>query len=257
MKLVLSVGLKGGVGKTTVAVGVALALSRAGKKVGLLDLDYRTPNVLEALNGGTPILTQTFMGDILIPPEIRGIKVFSMSFIWPEGKSVMVRDEDAMQDVLNLLTPGVLAWGDMDYLVVDTPPTSTGVVQVALDAVGVAGAMMVTHASTFARADTLRTIDLFREKGVPVLGMVCNQVGLHDLGEHDMQAVAVRFGLPFFVAVPHCSQPAALLPFFDQIAHLVETVTPVQLQPEEIRSEAWTKLLSLTQTLSESPRPGS
>ena len=249
MKLLLVVGLKGGVGKTTLSAGIARSMAQLGERVGILDLDYRTPNLLEAFDTSAE-LDHSYEGNLLIPPTVDGVKLFSMSYIWPPGKSVQVVDSDAMDDVLHLLTSGVLAWGNLDYLVVDTPPTSTGVVQVALEAEGVEGAVVVTHASTFSRADTLRTLDLFREKGVPVFGLIANQVGMHNLEEGDMEEIARAFNLPFFLAVPHLRKGESLHPYSDRIVRLVTSVEPVRLELPDLEGPAWQSLKSLTRMLS-------
>lgn len=249
MHLLLVVGLKGGVGKTTVATGIARSLAREGDQVGILDLDYRTPNVLEAFKAPSDLLDHSYENNTLIPPTVDGVKLFSMSYIWPEGKSVQVSDEAAMEDVLHLLESDVLAWGELDYLVIDTPPTSTGVVQVALEARNVIGALVVSHASTFSKSDTLRTFDLFREKGVPLFGLVANQVGMHDLDESHMEDLARAFNLPFFIAIPHLRQPDELEVYFDRIIRAVKEVTPIRLELPDYEGEAWEKLQSLTRLL--------
>jgi len=251
MKLILVAGLKGGVGKTTVSTGLAKAMARMGLKVGVLDLDYRTPNVLEAFGASTEI-THDYETNTLNPPLVDGVKLFSMSYIWPPGKSVQVSDEDAMKDVEHLLTTKVLNWGDLDYLVVDTPPTSVGVVEAAVDAPDLAGALIVSHASIFARADTMRTIDLFREKEVPILGLICNQVGIHDLTAEDMKAVADAVSLPYFFAIPQipATDQTAFEAKFDQIAAILGDIEPVTLTVESLEDDAWNQLKLVANLLS-------
>ena len=255
-KLVLSVGLKGGVGKTTVAINTARALKRRGHSVGILDLDYRTPNVPVAMNDDYSELDHSFDGDMLVPPLIEGIKVMSMQYIWPAHKCVQVEDADAMDDVLNLLTPGVIDWGELDYLVLDTPPTSTGVVRVALEATNVQGALIVTHASRVSRMDTIRTIDLFAEKQVPIIGLICNQSidvngeFRYDLSIQDIIEVAERYGIKYLETIPHSR--GDLKPFFDVIADAVVLGKTTTLKIPEVRQEAWSKLMLLSKRLSAS-----
>lgn len=246
MKTVLVCGLKGGVGKTHTTIQTAFALRRLGAEVGILDLDYRTPNVPVALDGGAARLDHSFDGDVLIPAESQGLKVMSMAYVWPDWKCVEVSDNDAMDDVRNLLTPGVINWGALDYLVVDTPPTSTGVVEVAFQAPGLIGALVVTHASVVSRMDTVRTLDMFREKQVPVFGMVCNQAGLHDLDASDMKAVAVNAGLNFFVSVPHTRRSEVLVPLFDRVAGAIVAAGPVLLEQKQLEDRQWKALVSLS-----------
>jgi len=255
MRIVLSIGLKGGVGKTTIAAGMARALQRCGYRVGVLDLDYRTPNIPLALDGGVATLNHTYDGDILIPADIDGLKVMSMAYIWPDWKCVLVEDAEAMEDVVHLMTPGIIEWGELDYLIIDTPPTSVGVCRVALETEDVQGAMIITHSSTFSRMDTIRTLDLFAEKGVPVIGVVCNQsidfAGIlrYDLTPFDIQKVADDYSIPSFYNLPHSLNPLDLQQHFDKIAKIVINTVPVILTIKEPSENAWTKLQQLTRKL--------
>jgi ATP-binding protein involved in chromosome partitioning len=251
MKIILVTGLKGGVGKTTTSIETARALTRRGYKVGILDLDYRTPNVPIAMDNGVAQLGHTFDGDVLLPPEIEGIRVMSMAYVWPEWKCVQVSDEDAMDDVLHLLSPDVVDWGPIDYLICDTPPTSTGVVQIALEAEDVVGSLIVSHASRVSRMDTVRTIDLFREKEVPIVGLVCNQAGLHDLDSEDIRVVAEQSGIPFFISVPHVGRNDGTLDaYFDQIGEALLNTAPITLKVKEVEDTKWRALLEMFKKLS-------
>lgn len=256
MRLVVVCSLKGGVGKTTISIGVAKALRDKGYKVGILDLDYRTPNIPIAIDNGVAHLDHTYEGDVLIPPTIEGIRVMSMAYIWPDWKCVQVEDADAMEDVLHLLTPGIIDWSDIDYLVLDTPPTSTGVVRVALESKGIVGAIVVTHSSRVSRMDAIRTIDLFAEKEVPIVGLVCNQSeGLdgelrYDLSPQDIEQVAHDYGIPYLGSIPHSRDD--LSSYFSQIADAILTNSPVIIRIKEQSKEPWKKLLSLTKFLAES-----
>lgn len=260
MKLVLSVGLKGGVGKTTTAIEISRALVRRGIPPGILDLDYRTPNVPIAIGDVTTKPDHTFDGDIMFPTTIDGIRVFSMSYIWPPSKCVTVSDADAMEDVLHMLEPGILAWGDIEYLIVDTPPTSVGVVDVALQAEDVKGAVIVTHASKVALADTLRTINLFAEKEVPIIGMLCNQSESaegelrYDMAPADVQHVAEDAGIPYLGSVPHTRERALIETAYDAVTDRVLSGESVTLEIKEVGDEQWRRLTSLTRKLSGSIR---
>lgn len=262
MQLILSIGLKGGVGKTTVAVGMARALAEDGDRVGILDLDYRTPNVPLAMDGGVARLEHSYDEDSLIPPEIDGIKVMSMAYIWPDYKCVQVEDADAMEDVVHLLKPGIIDWGPLDYLVLDMPPTSVGVCRAALEAENLKGAVIVTHASSFSRMDTVRTLDLFAEQEVPVIGLVCNQswfwqdgiaVNRYDLDETDITEVAERYGLPLLASIPHSQDHEELKSHFKTLVSKLRDITPVTLKIDQPQEGAWKSLLVLTNKL----RPGS
>lgn len=252
MKTILSASVKGGVGKTTVAVGIAQALQRKGFKVGVLDLDYRAPCVPIVLNIEDATLGRT-EGDAMVPVQVGGLHVFSMAFIWPASKCVQVEDNDATDDVRQLLTRGVIAWPDLDFLILDTPPTSSGIVRVALEAAEAAGAVLVSHPSRVSRADTVRTLDLFSEKQVPVFGLVSNQ-GVDergqprfDLQDQDIKDLAARYNIPWCFCIPHTKD---LNPHFDGLAERILTTTPVLLaKPNEPKGAAWDKLIAIAQKL--------
>lgn len=249
MKKVLVACLKGGVGKTSTSIGLARALNSQGKKVGILDLDYRTPNVPVAMDDGVARLSHKYEGDVLIPPEIEGIKVMSMAYIWPEDKCVLVEDSSAMDDVLHLLTPGIIDWGEVEYLIIDTPPTSVGVVKVAMEVEELVGAVVVTHASKVARMDAKRTLDLFKEKRVPIIGIVCNQsegedgTPRYDLSVRDIQVMAEEYRVRFLASIPHVNGDRS--GYYDIVARAVLDGKVVRLERKEPRGAVWTKLMSI------------
>ena len=253
-RTILSASVKGGVGKTTVAVGIAQALQRKGFKVGILDLDYRQPCVAIVLNIEHGVLSRT-EGDALVPVQVDGLHVFSMAFIWPASKCVQVEDDAATEDVRQLLTPGVIAWPELDFLVLDTPPTSSGIVRIALEDSEAAGAVLVSHPSRVSRAALLRTLDLFAEKQVPIYALVSNQgqdqMGnfRYDLVDGDILDVAVRYQIPTRFTIPHTQN---LAPYFDQLVNLILKTPPVLLaKPKEPEGVAWEKIITLAQKLTE------
>lgn len=255
MKTIISASVKGGVGKTTVAVGIAQALQRKGLRVGILDLDYRGPCVPIVLNAEDAVLGRT-EGDAMVPVNVDGLHLFSMAFIWPASKCVQVEDNDATDDVRQLLTPGVIAWPDLDFLVLDTPPTSSGIVCVALEAAGAAGAVIVSQPSRVSRADTIRTLDLFAEKQVPVFALVSNQGtdeegrNLYDLQDRDIADLARTYQVPSFCAIPHTLY---LEPHFDRLVNLILETPPVLLaKPQEPKGAAWDKIIAIAQKLTAS-----
>lgn len=252
MKTILSASVKGGVGKTTVAVGLAQALKRSGHRVGILDLDYRAPCVPIVLNAETAHTGRT-ESDGIVPASVDGLWVFSMAFLWPPAKCVQVEDSDATQDVAQLLAPGIIVWPELDFLVCDTPPTSSGIVSVALEASGAAGAVVISHPSRVSRADTLRTLDLFSEKQVPIYALVSNQ-GVDDEGrqrydllDSDIKLLAEQYGVPLFASIPHTQD---LEPHFDRLAAALLQTTPITLAPpREPKGAGWERLIQLSKTL--------
>lgn len=256
MRTILSASVKGGVGKTTVAVGLAQALQRQGFRVGILDLDYRAPCVPIVLNIEDAVLGRTD-SDGMVPAQVDGLHVFSMAFIWPPSKCVQVEDNDATDDVRQLLRPGVIAWPALDFLVVDTPPTSSGIVRVALEIAEAAGAVIVSHPSRVSRADTLRTLDLFAEKQVPVYGIVSNQgVDEHgeqrfDLSDQEIMDLAASYNIPWCFCIPHTR---TLDSHFDGLVFSILRTQPVLLaKSKEPIGAAWDRLMAIAQKLTEPP----
>jgi ATP-binding protein involved in chromosome partitioning len=161
---------KGGVGKTTVAVNLALALAKLGHQVGLLDADVYGPNVPIML--GTRQEPQATQDKRIIPVEVQGIKMISMGLLSPGDKPMIWRGP-MLHSVITQFLRSVL-WGELDYLIIDLPP-GTGDVQLTLiQTVAVTGAVVVTTPSTVALADVRKAIEMFRQVNVEVLGVVEN-----------------------------------------------------------------------------------
>jgi ATP-binding protein involved in chromosome partitioning len=161
---------KGGVGKTTVAVNLALALSKLGNKVGLMDADVYGPNVPIMLGTtAEPVATQDRR---IHPVETQGLKMISMGLLSPGDKPMIWRGP-MLHSVITQFLRSVI-WGELDYLIIDLPP-GTGDVQLTLiQTVAVTGAVVVTTPSTVALADVRKAIEMFRQVKVEVLGVVEN-----------------------------------------------------------------------------------
>jgi ATP-binding protein involved in chromosome partitioning len=193
---------KGGVGKTTVAVNLALALKKLGASVGILDADVYGPNVPIML--GTTEQPRALDERTIIPVHAHGVKVISMGLLNPGDKPLIWRGpmlHSVMQQFLRSVR-----WGQLDYLIVDLPP-GTGDVQLSLiQSVVLTGAVIVTTPSIVALADVRKAVEMFRQVNVEILGVVenmsyfacphCN--GRIDVFGHGEGAkMAQTFGVPF------------------------------------------------------------
>ena len=170
VKNLIAVGSgKGGVGKTTVAVNLAIALARLGHKTGLLDADVYGPNV--PLMMGTN-QTPAAIGERIQPLENYGVKLMSMGFLSPGDKPLVWRGP-MLHSVIQQFLRGV-DWGELDYLVIDLPP-GTGDVQLSLiQTAPVTGAVVVTTPSDVSLEDARKAVRMFEQVKVPILGMVEN-----------------------------------------------------------------------------------
>jgi ATP-binding protein involved in chromosome partitioning len=170
VKNLIAVGSgKGGVGKTTVAVNLAIALARLGHKTGLLDADVYGPNV--PLMMGTN-QTPAAIGERIQPLQNFGVKLMSMGFLSPGDKPLVWRGP-MLHSVIQQFLRGV-DWGDLDYLVIDLPP-GTGDVQLSLiQTAPVTGAVVVTTPSDVSLEDARKAVRMFEQVKVPILGIVEN-----------------------------------------------------------------------------------
>ena len=193
---------KGGVGKTTVAVNLAIALKKMGASVGLLDADVYGPNVPVML--GTTEQPKMLDEKTIIPVQAYGVKMISMGLLNPGDKPLVWRGpmlHSVMQQFLRNVR-----WGQLDYLIADLPP-GTGDVQLSLiQTVAVSGAVVVTTPSVVALADVRKAVEMFRQVHVDVLGVVenmsyfgCPHCGgkIDVFGHGEGERMAKEFGVPF------------------------------------------------------------
>lgn len=188
---------KGGVGKSTVAVNVAVALAHTGAAVGLLDADIYGPNTPMML-GVKYRPVQNEQGK-LAPPKAHGVTVYSMGFHVKDEQPIIWRGpmlDKAIRQFLN-----DVAWGDLDYLIVDMPP-GTGDAQLTVSqAFTLAGGVIVTLPQAVSQADARRGLEGFRQMEVPILGVVENMSG-DVFGRGGGRALAEAAGVPFIGEIP-------------------------------------------------------
>jgi ATP-binding protein involved in chromosome partitioning len=198
---------KGGVGKSTVATNLALALARRGMRVGLMDADIYGPS-LPIMMGADQQPTITADRKI-VPLEKDGLKLMSIGFLVPPDRAMIWRGPMVMAAVTQFL--GDVLWGELDVLVVDLPP-GTGDAQLTLvQKVPLSGVVIVTTPQDVALLDVVRGIQMFEETRAPVIGVVENMSGFvcshcgHEtpiFGKGGGKRTSDRYGVPFLGAVP-------------------------------------------------------
>jgi len=161
---------KGGVGKTTVAVNLAIALSRLGQRVGLIDADIYGPNV--PLMMGSSQQPAVGPGNIIIPNLTHGIKTISIGYISPGDKPLVMRGPMLHQIIRQFLQQ--VDWGELDYLIIDLPPGTGDVVISLVQTVPLTGAVVVSTPSDVSLQDARKALEMFAQVNVPVLGIVEN-----------------------------------------------------------------------------------
>ena len=196
---------KGGVGKSTVSANLAVALARAGKKVGLIDADVYGPSQPTLLGTHEK---PTADNEKLIPVEAHGIRFLSLGQLVSPGHALAWRGPMATGALANLLDA---EWGDAELLVVDLPP-GTGDVQLSLiQRSRPAGAVIVSTPQDLSLIDARRAVDLFNKTSVPVLGIIenmavyiCPHCGepSHPFGSRGAEHAAAEMGVPFLGRLP-------------------------------------------------------
>jgi len=205
---VLAVGAgKGGVGKSTTSVNLAVALSRKGAKVGLMDADVYGPNIPQML--GVTDKPEVSQDQKILPPEAYGIKVISMGMLVARDQAVIWRGPMLHGAVRQFMFDVV--WGELDYLVVDLPPGTGDVALSMAQLISMAGAVVVTTPQDVSVSDVRKAVGMFRQLSTPVLGVVENmsyfvcghcQERTDIFGHGGGRRMAEEFKVPFLGEVP-------------------------------------------------------
>jgi ATP-binding protein involved in chromosome partitioning len=198
---------KGGVGKSTTSVNLAIALARRGARVGLMDADVYGPNIPQML--GVTAAPEPTGEKSMLPPEAHGIKVISMGMLVPPDQPIIWRGPMLHSAVQQFMRD--VAWGELDYLVVDLPP-GTGDVSLSMaQSVPVAGAVVVTTPQGVSVADVRKAVGMYRQLNIPILGVIENmshfvcphcQETTDIFGTGGGEAMAKDMGIPFLGRVP-------------------------------------------------------
>jgi ATP-binding protein involved in chromosome partitioning len=207
VKNIVAVGAgKGGVGKTTVAVNLALALAKCGSKVGLIDGDIYGPNVPIMLGLKTQLMTD---GQKIVPAEKYGLQVISMGFLTADDAPIIWRGpmlHGALQQFFR-----EVRWTNLDYLIIDMPPGTGDVALTLSQSVPTAGAIVVTTPQQVSLADTRRAVAMYKKLNIPPLGLIenmsyftCPDCGHESdiFGRGGGETLAAELGVPFLGRIP-------------------------------------------------------
>lgn len=205
---------KGGVGKSTVTSNLAVALARAGARVGLIDADIYGPSIPVMFNceQEQPEVKQENGKNIILPLEQYGVKLISIGFLTPPDSAVVWRGPMASSALRQFISD--TAWGELDYLLIDLPPGTSDIHLTLVQTVPVTGAVIVTTPQKVALADAIKGVAMFRQPqiNVPVLGVVENMAYFTPeelpgnkyfiFGKEGGQKLADKFGIPLLGQIP-------------------------------------------------------
>jgi len=233
---------KGGVGKTTIAVNLALALARSGAKTGLLDADVYGPSVPLML--GAEEAPQVLNNKIQ-PPIVEGIKVISMGFFYEQSQQAGIYRGPIVSGIVKQFLTDV-QWGSLDYLIIDLPPGTGDAPLTMAQTIPVTGIIIVTTPQDVAMNVAVKALGMFSKLNVPIVGVIENMSYLqcphcseriNIFGEGGGQKISEKFDIPFLGEIP----------LFPQIMEGSDKGKPVIISdPNSIQAIALRKMASIT-----------
>ncbi len=232
---------KGGVGKTTVSVNLALALANSGAKVGLLDADIYGPSVplMLGLKASPEVVNNKIQ-----PPEVEGVKVISMGFFYEQSQQAGIYRGPIVSGIVKQFLTDV-SWGELDYLIIDLPPGTGDAPLTIAQTIPITGILIVTTPQDVAMNVAVKAIGMFNKLNVPIVGVIenmsylqcphCNEQ-ISVFGKGGGKKISEDFGLPFI----------GELPLHPGIRESSDIGKPTVIsEPESVQSHAFTKAAKL------------
>ena len=232
---------KGGVGKTTVSVNLALALANTGAKVGLLDADIYGPSVplMLGLKASPEVVNNKIQ-----PPEVEGVKVISMGFFYEQSQQAGIYRGPIVSGIVKQFLTDV-SWGELDYLIIDLPPGTGDAPLTIAQTIPITGILIVTTPQDVAMNVAVKAIGMFNKLNVPIVGVIenmsylqcphCNEQ-ISVFGKGGGKKISEDFGLPFI----------GELPLHPGIRESSDIGKPTVIsEPESVQSHAFTKAAKL------------
>lgn len=242
---ILVLSLKGGTGKTTTTLGIARALRARNYKVGLLDVDIHASALPKALGLELKPGYERLTGGKLRPIEVDNFQMYSVGLIFGDTLANMWDGEMKASAVKQIVTTAI-AWDpDLDFIVVDTPPTSGDeVLSLLQNMTNIYGAVIVCQPNDLSILGIVKTLDVMRETGTPILGIAANMVGFRcpncgvvnnpfDSKAEDILKITREFKIPYLGEIPFASEDERLSIMNEMVGKILDT-KPVVLKPDKV-----------------------